>query len=241
MSANHDAASYPPGTAAAAGLACCHVCCKLSPVELHDCPLCGAALHLRMEGSVQKTLALLFTAVLLYIPANILPIMTTSQLGRPEDNTILGGVVLLMHHGSYPIALVIFVASVLVPTGKILAIGWLCWSVARRHTTSLEQRTQLYRVTEFIGKWSMTDVFVVAILVALIQLGGLLSITAGSAAIAFGGVVILTMLSAEAFDPRLIWDHTGWEPGPEAEQAAERQTGPEAERQTGPEMDTRHG
>ncbi|MBW2705759.1 MAG: paraquat-inducible protein A, partial [Deltaproteobacteria bacterium] len=116
------------------------------------------------------------------------------------------GVVLLIHHGSYPIAAVIFVASVLVPTGKLAAISWLCWSVARRHKTSLQQRTQLYRVAEFVGKWSMTGVFVVAILVALIQLGGLLTITAGSAAIAFGGVVVVTMLAAESFDPRLIWD-----------------------------------
>lgn len=199
-------AAYPRGTAAAAGLACCHVCYELAPASEHVCPLCGAALHVRMDSSIQKTLALVFTAIVLYIPANVLPIMVTHQLGRPEPSTILGGVVLLIHHGSYPIAGVIFVASVLVPTGKILAILFLCWTVARGQDTSLEQRTRLYRITEFIGKWSMTDVFVVAILVALIQLGGLLSITAGSAAIAFGGVVVLTMLAAESFDPRLIWD-----------------------------------
>ena len=206
MTASTADAAYPPGTAAAAGLACCHVCARLSPASLHTCPLCGAALHLRIEGSLQRTMALVFTAVLLYIPANVLPIMTTSQLGRPEPNTILGGVVILMHHGSYPIAAVIFIASVLIPTAKLIAISWLCWSVARRHQTSRTQRTQLYRVTEFVGKWSMTDVFVVAILVALIHLGGLLSITAGTAAIAFGGVVVVTMLAAESFDPRLIWD-----------------------------------
>ena len=113
---------------------------------------------------------------------------------------------LLIHHGSYPIAAVIFIASVMVPTGKLIAISWLCWTVAREHKTSRQQRTRMYRVVEFVGKWSMTDVFVVAILVALIQLGGLLSITAGSAAIAFGGVVVVTILAAESFDPRLIWD-----------------------------------
>jgi paraquat-inducible protein A len=199
-------AHYPAGTAAAAGLACCHICSKLSPATMHQCPLCGAALHVRMTDSLQRTMALVFTAVLLYIPANLLPIMTTSQLGTPEPSTILGGVVILIHHGSYPIAAVIFIASVLVPTGKLIAITWLCWSVARGHKTSHQQRTKLYRVTEFVGKWSMTDVFVVAILVALIQLGGLLSITAGSAAIAFGGVVVVTMIAAESFDPRLIWD-----------------------------------
>jgi len=200
------ATAYPEGTAAAAGLACCHVCRKLAPATLHECPLCGSALHLRKADSIQRTVALVITASLLYIPANVLPIMTTNQLGRPEDSTILGGVVLLIHHGSYPIAAVIFIASVLVPLGKLFAISWLAWTVARGHTTSRQQRTRMYRVTELVGKWSMTDVFVVAILVALIQLGGLLSIQAGAAAIAFGGVVIVTMLAAESFDSRLIWD-----------------------------------
>ena len=197
---------YPTGTAAAEGLACCHVCSRLSPSTLHKCPLCGAGLHVRMGSSLQRTMALVFTAIILYIPANLLPIMTTAQLGTPEDSTILGGVILLIHHESYPIAAVIFIASVMVPTGKMIAICWLCWSVARRKANSLEQRMKLYRTTEFVGKWSMTDVFVVAILVALIQLGGILTITAGSAAIAFGGVVVVTMLAAESFDPRLIWD-----------------------------------
>jgi paraquat-inducible protein A len=198
--------AYPRGTAAAAGLACCHVCSKLSPASLHECPLCGAGLHLRLGNSLQKTMALVITAIVLYIPANILPIMTTTQLGNPVDSTILGGVVLLIHHEAYQIAAVIFIASVMVPSGKLIAICWLCWSVARGHEKSYSQRTKLYRATEFVGKWSMTDVFVVAILVALIQLGGLLQINAGPAAIAFGGVVIVTMLAAESFDPRLIWD-----------------------------------
>jgi paraquat-inducible protein A len=199
-------AAYPSGTAAAEGLACCHVCYTLAPATRHDCPLCGAALHVRTSHSLQRTMALVVTAIVLYIPANVLPIMTTSQFGNPEPSTILGGIVILIHHGSYPIAAVIFIASVLVPTGKLIAISWLCWSVARGHDTSYTQRTKLYRVTEFVGKWSMTDVFVVAILVALIQIGGLLTINAGSAAIAFGGVVVVTMLAAESFDPRLIWD-----------------------------------
>jgi paraquat-inducible protein A len=199
-------ASYPPGTAAAAGLATCHTCLKLSSADLHACPRCGAALHVRSTDSLQRTIALAVTAIVLYIPANILPIMTTTQLGTPEHSTILGGVVLLIELGSVPVAAVIFVASVLVPTGKLIAIFWLVSSVMRGQRTSLQQRTAMYRVTEFIGKWSMVDVFVVAILVALVQLGGLLSITAGTAAIAFGGVVIVTILSAESFDPRLIWD-----------------------------------
>ena len=198
--------SYPPGTCAAQGLATCHVCYKLAPESLHECPRCGAALHIREHDSIGKTLALAFTACILYIPANVLPIMTTTQLGTPEPSTILGGVVLLIDLGSIPIAAVIFLASVMVPTGKLLAIFWLCWGVSRGHKASFQQRTVMYRVTEFVGKWSMVDVFVVAILVALIQIGGLLTITAGAAAIAFGGVVVVTMLSAESFDPRLIWD-----------------------------------
>ena len=197
---------YPPGTAAAAGLACCHTCLKLSPLASGHCPRCGSALHLRKPDSVQRTLALVVTAALLYIPANLLPIMTTSQFGQSVESTILGGVVLLLQHGSYPIAAIIFVASVLVPLSKLFALVWLCWSVTHRHPTSYKERTQLYRATELVGKWSMTDVFVVAILVGLIQLGGLMNVEAGVAAVAFGGVVIITMLAAEAFDPRLIWD-----------------------------------
>ncbi len=197
---------FPDGTAAAAGLACCHVCFKVAPASLHRCPRCRAPLHLRAPDSLQRTAALVSTASLLYIPANLLPIMTTEQLGRATESTILGGVVLLVHHGDYPIAAVIFVASVLVPLSKLLSLSYLCWSIARRHPTSRYERTRLYRATELVGKWSMTDIFVVAILVALIQLGDLLLITPGAAALAFGGVVILTMLAAHGFDPRLIWD-----------------------------------
>ena len=206
-------ASFPAGTAASEGLACCHVCCKLAPADLHECPLCGASLHLRKPDSIQRTVALLITASLLYIPANILPIMTTYQLGTPTDSTIIGGVVLLIHHESYPIAAVIFIASVIVPLSKLFAIAWLCWSVSSGHGKSHQERTRLYRAAELVGKWSMTDVFVVAILVALIQLGGLLQITPGAAALAFGGVVIVTMIAAESFDPRLIWDELGDDDG----------------------------
>ena len=205
--------AYPADTAAAHGLACCHVCYYVGAEQQHNCPRCGAALHLRVPDSLQRTVALLITAIILYIPANVLPIMTTSQLGRNIDSTILGGVILLIDMGSYPVAAVIFIASVLVPVGKLTAMLWLCWSVARRHKSSHRQRTVLYRVTEFIGRWSMTDVFVVMILVALIQMGGLLRITPGAAAVAFGGVVIVTMLAAESFDPRLIWDQLGDDDG----------------------------
>lgn len=200
---------FPPESAAAQGLACCHVCYALTRVELGACPRCGAGLHLRTPDSLQRTVALLATSLLLYIPANVLPIMTTSQLGGEIESTILGGVILLIDMGSYPIAAIIFIASVLVPIGKMLTLSWLCWTVARRHETSHRQRTVLYRATEFIGRWSMVDVFVVTILVALVHLGGIMRVTPGLASIAFGGVVIVTMLAAASFDPRLIWDQLG--------------------------------
>lgn len=201
--------AYPPGTAAAAGLATCHTCRKVAPAGEQRCPRCGAHLHLRQTDSLHRTMALIATAVLLYIPANVLPIMITEQLGQPTGSTILGGVVLLWHHGSYPIASVIFIASVLVPLGKLFALTTLCWSVGRRQLTRPRERTVMYRITELVGRWSMVDVFVVAILVALIQLGGLLRIEPGAAALAFCGVVIVTMIAAESFDPRLIWDQLG--------------------------------
>lgn len=209
-------AAFPRRSAAAQGLAGCHVCLALAPVERGRCPRCGAALHLRIPHSLQRTLALLVTAMLLYVPANALPIMTTTYLGRDTDNTILGGVILLLESGSYPVAAVIFVASVIVPIGKVIAILWLCWSVSRRHDSSHRERAALYRVTEFVGRWSMTDVFVVTILVALIHMGGFMRVVPGVASLAFGAMVIVTMLAAEAFDPRLIWDQLADEETPEA-------------------------
>jgi len=202
-----------PMTAAAQGLAGCEVCLHLNPASASGCSTCGAPLHSRVPHSIQRCVALIATAILLYLPANLLPIMTTDQLGRATDRTIVGGVIELVELGSYPIAGVIFAASVIVPVGKLAALIWLCWSVRFRHVRSKAQRTVLYRITEFVGKWSMTDVFVVAVLVALIHLGGVLRVTPGPAALAFGAMVIVTMLAAESFDPRLIWDHAETEDG----------------------------
>ena len=194
-------------TAADSNLAACHLCCKLAPAKEHHCPRCGSAMHLRKNDSIQRTLALLFTACLLYIPANIYPIMYTDQLGTTEPSTILGGVILLIDLGSVPVALVIFIFSVLVPSGKLMAMFYLVWTVERHSPLDPRQRSVMYRVTEFVGKWSMVDVFVVAILVALVHLGGLLVIRPGVAALCFAGVVIVTMIAAESFDSRLIWDN----------------------------------
>lgn len=195
-----------PVTAASQALATCHLCYKLAPASEHECPRCGSALHVRKTNSMQRTLALLITACVAYIPANMYPIMYTDQLGSTEASTILGGVVLLINLGSVPVALVIFVFSVMVPSGKILAMFYLLWTVKNRSQDNPVQRTKMYQITEFIGKWSMVDVFVVAILVALVNLGGLLVIRPGIAAISFAAVVIITMIAAESFDSRLIWD-----------------------------------
>ena len=164
-------------------------------------------MHLRKHDSIQRTMALLVTASLLYIPANLYPVMYTDALGSSEASTIMGGVVLLINLGSAPVALVIFVFSVMVPSAKLMAMFYLVWTVERNSPLDRRQRSTLYRVVEFIGKWSMVDIFVVTILVALVQLGGLLVILPGIAAVSFAGVVIITIIAAESFDSRLIWDN----------------------------------
>lgn len=155
--------------------------------------------------SIQATWALLLTSVLLYIPANLLPIMHTTVLGVDETSTILGGVIVLWKMGSYPIAVIIFIASVLVPVAKMVILCWLNYSVQTHQAHAISERIFWYRMTEFVGRWSMIDVFVVAVLVSLIQLGNIMNVLPGHAALAFCGVVICTMLAAMSFDSRLIW------------------------------------
>nr|WP_255774878.1 paraquat-inducible protein A [Halomonas alkalisoli] len=196
-------------TAAPQGLTGCPTCGlvnRLSPQGKTHCRRCDERLHARMPHSLQRTWALLAAAAVMYVPANLYPIMTTTSLGHTTPSTIIGGVVELIQMGSWPIAAVIFTASVIVPVGKLVALAWLCLVVKRSNELNAGTRTRLYRLTEFIGRWSMVDVFVVAILVALIRAGSLMSITPGPAALAFGSVVVLTMLAAMTFDPRLIWD-----------------------------------
>ncbi|WP_136246538.1 paraquat-inducible protein A [Halomonas borealis] len=195
--------------AAPQGLTGCHTCGLVGRLDAHghgQCQRCGEPLHARRPYSLQRTWALLAAAAILYVPANVYPIMTTISLGRPSPNTIVGGIVELIDMGSWPVALVILVASVIVPIGKLLALAWLCLVAPRAHSLKAPARTRLYRITEFIGRWSMVDIFVVAILVALIRAGNLMAVEPGPAAVAFGGVVVLTMLAAMAFDPRLIWE-----------------------------------
>ena len=184
----------------------CHVCLTLNSLDDRQCKNCDSSLHSRNNFSLQNTVALLITSVILYIPANVLPIMYTNYLGEKVANTIMGGVMTLWMQESYPIAIVIFVASVMVPIGKILILAWLCYSVAFDKVRSYQRSHDLFRLTEFIGRWSMVDIFVVAVLVALIQLGNFMSIFPGEAAIAFAGLVVTTMIAAFIFDSRLIWE-----------------------------------
>jgi paraquat-inducible protein A len=198
-------------TALSASSAGCHACGFLSRLpQTHGdgvrCPRCKGALHARKPKSLERTWAFVIAAAICYVPANVLYIMTITSLGKPEPSTILSGVIYLLHHGMWPLALAVFVASVFVPLMKILILVLLLISVQRRSRWRPVERTRLYRFTEAIGRWSMVDIYVVTILVALVKLGNLATIEAGPGAVFFGAVVVLTMLAAESFDPRLIWD-----------------------------------
>ena len=194
--------------AAAQGLTGCNTCGLVNSITAGGrCERCDEPLHPYQGVNTQTTLALLGAAMLMYIPANLYPIMITTSLGSTEPATILGGVLMFFQSGDWPIALIILIASIVVPVGKMLSLLWLCFVVQRQQQQHISRlnRNRLYRITEFIGRWSMVDVFVVAIMVALIHSGDLISIAPGSAALAFTLVVILTMLSAMMFDPRSIW------------------------------------
>ena len=195
-----------------AGILVCTECHELNTQEPdtdeQTCTRCGALIHPRRPNSLTRTWALLVTAAILYIPANLLPIMTVNSLGQGEPSTIMAGVIQLVQHGMFPIAAVVFIASILVPTFKLVGIGLLLFSVQRHQPLSAQQRIVMYRFIEFIGRWSMLDIFVIAILVAVVNFGRLASVEANIGAAAFASVVILTMLAAVTFDPRLIWDNT---------------------------------
>lgn len=195
-----------------AGILICTECHELNKQDadsdVQTCTRCGALVHARRPNSLARTWALLITAAIVYIPANVLPIMTVSSLGQGDPNTIMSGVIQLVQHGMIPIAAVVFIASILVPTFKLVGIALLLFSVQRRQPLSARQRIWMYRFIEFIGRWSMLDIFVIAILVAVVNFGRLASVEANLGAIAFASVVILTMLAAVTFDPRLIWDNT---------------------------------
>jgi paraquat-inducible protein A len=197
-------------TAARAGLVSCETCQLLSrPAAIEEpghCPRCGAELASRHHHSIQYTWALLIAAAICYIPANVLPVLTTTALGSTDSDTIMGGVVLLYTTGSWPLALIVLVASVMVPLGKLMALAYLLIAVQRGSIQSNRERTRLYRLVEWIGRWSMLDVFVDTFTVALVQLQPLMSVEPGAGVLFFAAVVVLTMMAAKSFDPRLIWD-----------------------------------
>jgi paraquat-inducible protein A len=197
-------------TAGRLGFYSCHTCNLLtksmSGVHHPQCPRCGSPLHFRKPDSIARTWALLIASYILFIPANVLPIMHTSSLFGAQSDTILSGVVYLWTSGSWHLAVIVFVASILVPGAKLVALTVLVVSVQRGSTWDPLQRTKMYRIVELVGRWSMLDIFVVAMLVALVQLHALATIRAGAGAVAFGAVVVVTMFAAMAFDPRLIWD-----------------------------------
>ncbi|MEW6518928.1 MAG: paraquat-inducible protein A [Thermodesulfobacteriota bacterium] len=199
-----------PATARKLGLLSCHDCHLLverPPAHGHcRCPRCGAALHQRKPNSLHRTWALVCAAVILYIPANVLPITITSALGTRQADTILSGVIYFMKSGSWEIAAVIFIASVFVPFAKLVLLVFMLLCVHLRSAWRPRDRTALYRLTEMVGRWSMVDIYVVTILVALVKLGAVATIEAGPAAVYFAAVVVITMFAAESFDPRLIWD-----------------------------------
>lgn len=193
------------------GLISCHSCHMLLRAEPSDtthirCPRCRAMLHQRKTNSLARTWALTIAAFILYIPANILPISTVTSFGYTQSDTILSGVIYFMSTGMWAIALIIFVASILVPFLKLIVLLFLLISIQLNIQWRKKDRTVLYRITEAVGRWSMVDIYVVTILVALVNMGAIANFEVGPGAVYFAAVVVITMLAAMSFDPRLIWD-----------------------------------
>jgi len=197
-------------TAAELGLCSCHVCSLVSrrvqTAGPSHCSRCGASLHFRKPASVARCWAFLIAAYILYLPANLMPIMDTGSLTTYRVDTILSGVVYLWKTGFWVISAIVFIASIMIPLLKLISLTLLLISVQRNSTWRPEQRTRLYRLVDLVGRWSMLDIYVVTLLAALVQLQSLAFVKAGPGAVAFGAVVVLTMLAAIYFDPRLIWD-----------------------------------
>jgi paraquat-inducible protein A len=193
-------------TAARHGLASCLACGLLSPADAPACPRCDACLRLRKAHPLQRTAALLVAAGLCYVPANVLPVLYTTTPNGAEADTIMGGVALLYDSGSWILALIVLVASVMIPIGKIAVLAFLVWVAATGRAADRAHCTRLFRMVEFIGRWSMLDVFVDAFVVSLVQLGPLMSVRPGPGVPFFAATAVLTMLAAMAFDPRCLWD-----------------------------------
>ncbi len=193
-------------TAAQAGIWRCSACGKLHLAGTAHCQRCGAALYERIPHSLQRAWAWLIAGMILYVPANLYPIMRNAYLGRTSDSTIIGGVLMLYQHHAYSVAAVVFIASVLIPLLKFLVMIYLLLSIQLKKQAGCEEQHRLYHLVEFVGRWSMVDVFVVAILAALIQFGSLAQVIPGVGAGAFAMMVVFTMIAAIHLDPRLLWD-----------------------------------
>jgi paraquat-inducible protein A len=191
----------------------CGLLCSASGADAaRACPRCGAPLHARKPNSVARTWAFLVAAFILYIPANTLTVMRTESLFGAENHTILGGVVDLWNDGSWDLAVIVFVASIVVPILKMLALAVLAITVQRHSPWRRHQRARLYRMLDAVGHWSMLDVYVVALLVGLVRFRGIAEVLPGPGIAAFGAVVVLTLLSSLSLDPRLIWDARNADP-----------------------------
>ena len=197
-------------TAMQLGLQRCEGCGLLSrPAAGEDegrCPRCDGGLEFRKPDSLHRTWAFLIAAAICYVPANLLPVLTTTTVAGAESDTIMQGVVLLWSPTGWPLSLIVLAASIMIPVGKIAALAYLLITVQRGSIQNNEQRIRLYRIVELIGRWSMVDVFVDTFTVALVQLQPLMSVQPGPGLLFFAAVVVLTMLAVESFDPRLIWD-----------------------------------
>jgi len=186
----------------------CHVCSWLqSDKKESHCARCGAAVHHRKRASLSQTWALVIAALILYIPANIYPVLITTTMGQRTSSTIIGGVRQLINGNDWPLAVILFTASIIIPLLKLFGFMWLMISVHYHHADHLMFRTRLYRFIYVIGRWSNTDIFVGASLTGLVTLGSIANVVPDIGGIAFAAVVALTMLAAETFDPRLIWDN----------------------------------
>lgn len=195
-----------PPYATELGLQLCHDCGNVCPLDDLECSRCWSALHMRKPNSINRTWAFLTAALVLYIPANLLPVMYTGVLDTGSESTILRGVVDFWQGGSWDIAALIFIASVGVPCIKFFVLGVLLITVQRSSTWAMLERARLYRFVELTGYWSMLDVLVVALVAALVQLRALSTVEPRSGILFFGLVVVLTMMASMSFDPRLIWD-----------------------------------
>jgi paraquat-inducible protein A len=201
-------------SAASLGLLACGTCGLLQRrpaggAPALACARCGSPVHTRKPDSVMRTWALVIAAYMLYLPANLLPILQTNTLKGSDWDTIMSGLIFLWLDGLWPLSIIIFVASIVIPLAKLLTLSYLLLSVRQAWTPHRRARTRLYRLVDLVGKWSMVDIYVGAMLVGLVQFAPVASVRPGPGAVAFGAVVVLTIFASHSFDPRLLWDAPG--------------------------------